>query len=187
MSRLVLPLVALALSGAASAGDFLQASAIQQGTLQLRADVAAVRSALSQASINPQTTLTTHVPVMLERVRAARAQAGAYRQKIETQLESAEHKRQAAEAEHQIQNLETLIQEVSTMIQKASAAATKLEEVAAKIEEILPQLEALMAGACNLPHASTTVVKGSCAIATCEKGWINADGNAANGCETPVR
>lgn len=83
---------------------------------------------------------------------------------------------------------------MASMVQAVSDAARKLEEVAQKIEQVLPKLEALVAGdpgattqACTLPHASTTVVKGICAIAVCEKGWANADGNAANGCEAPVR
>jgi hypothetical protein len=38
--------------------------------------------------------------------------------------------------------------------------------------------------ACTLPNAAATCSTGSCAIAACNSGWGNCDGNAANGCET---
>ena len=187
MKRVILLMFAIGLCGTAAAADFVQASSIQQGTLQLGTDVTALRTSLTRTDISPLATLSTYAPALLERVRLVRSEASAYRQKIESQLESAEHKRQAAEAEYYIKNLEAAIQELGASIQQLSAAAKKLDEIAQKIEEIKPKLQALVGAACTLPHASTTIVRGACAIAACEKGWINADGNSANGCEAPLR
>ena len=187
MRRFALIILALSLCGTAAATDFQQASAIQQNTLQLRTDVAALRSALTQTGVNAQTTLTIYTPALLERASAARSQATAYRLKIESQLEVAANKQLAAEVDYHLQNLDAAIQQVVTMGLQVSAAAQKLEYIAHAIEEVLPKLQALVAGACTLPHASTTIAKGSCAIAACEKNWVNADGNAANGCEAPIR
>ncbi len=41
-------------------------------------------------------------------------------------------------------------------------------------------------GACSLAHATPACVAGSCTIGGCDSGWGNCDGNAANGCETPL-
>lgn len=40
--------------------------------------------------------------------------------------------------------------------------------------------------ACSLAHASESCGTGTCAITTCDAGWGNCDGLAANGCETPL-
>ncbi len=37
--------------------------------------------------------------------------------------------------------------------------------------------------ACNLPHATEERVDGTCQIAMCDLGWLDADGNPENGCE----
>ena len=37
--------------------------------------------------------------------------------------------------------------------------------------------------ACSLPNATATCVSGTCAIATCNQGYLDCDGNPANGCE----
>lgn len=40
---------------------------------------------------------------------------------------------------------------------------------------------------CTLPHANETCAGGTCEIASCESGWADCDGDAANGCETNTR
>ncbi len=40
--------------------------------------------------------------------------------------------------------------------------------------------------ACSLAHATSTCATGACAIASCQAGWGNCDGNVGNGCETPL-
>src|SRR5690606_20887047 len=37
---------------------------------------------------------------------------------------------------------------------------------------------------CSLPNATATCAGGTCAIAACQPGWGNCDGDDANGCET---
>jgi tRNA(Arg) A34 adenosine deaminase TadA len=39
---------------------------------------------------------------------------------------------------------------------------------------------------CNLPHASPECVTGACAIATCNSGYGNCDGDPSDGCETSL-
>ena len=39
---------------------------------------------------------------------------------------------------------------------------------------------------CNLPHATATCTGGACAIATCDAGWADCDGDASNGCEVDI-
>jgi hypothetical protein len=39
---------------------------------------------------------------------------------------------------------------------------------------------------CTLPNASTICIGGACQIDSCEDGWANCDGDAANGCETDI-
>ncbi len=39
---------------------------------------------------------------------------------------------------------------------------------------------------CTLAHATPACLAGNCAIGGCDSGWGNCDGNAANGCETPL-
>ena len=192
MRRVILVLLAMGLCGSAAAAELVQASVIQQNTLQLRTDVVALRAALTRTDLNPQTSLTAALPALLERARAASAQATEFRKRIEASLASAARKREAAEVDHQLDQLEALIQQLASLMQQVSATVKKLDEIAQKIEEILPLLMALVGSdpgttlTCSLPHASATVVKGVCAIASCEKGWVNADGNAANGCEAPL-
>ena len=40
---------------------------------------------------------------------------------------------------------------------------------------------------CNLPNASPICTNGTCSISSCVAGFINCDGNAANGCEINLR
>jgi hypothetical protein len=40
--------------------------------------------------------------------------------------------------------------------------------------------------ACAFANASASCVAGACQLGTCNAGWGNCDGNAANGCETPL-
>ncbi|MBL8680362.1 MAG: hypothetical protein JNK05_14390 [Myxococcales bacterium] len=40
--------------------------------------------------------------------------------------------------------------------------------------------------ACSLPNATTSCVGGACRLATCNAGFGDCDGNATNGCETPL-
>ncbi len=40
---------------------------------------------------------------------------------------------------------------------------------------------------CNFPNATATCAGGVCALGTCNTGFGNCDGNAANGCETDLR
>ncbi len=39
---------------------------------------------------------------------------------------------------------------------------------------------------CNLPHATATCNAGTCAVASCDAGYKDCDGNAVNGCEVNV-
>lgn len=39
---------------------------------------------------------------------------------------------------------------------------------------------------CSLPHATTSCLDGDCAIASCDAGWGDCDGEASNGCETDL-
>lgn len=39
---------------------------------------------------------------------------------------------------------------------------------------------------CDLTHASETCASGSCTLTTCETGWGNCNGDATDGCETPL-
>jgi hypothetical protein len=41
--------------------------------------------------------------------------------------------------------------------------------------------------ACSLPHATASCAASVCAVASCEAGWANCDGDPANGCETDTR
>ncbi|MEZ4389847.1 MAG: hypothetical protein R3A48_02030 [Polyangiales bacterium] len=41
--------------------------------------------------------------------------------------------------------------------------------------------------ACALPHAVPRCARGGCAIASCEQGFADCDGDAANGCEVDLR
>ncbi len=40
--------------------------------------------------------------------------------------------------------------------------------------------------ACALAHATSGCAAGACTVVTCDAGWANCDGNAANGCETDL-
>ena len=40
--------------------------------------------------------------------------------------------------------------------------------------------------ACNLPHAVARCDSGACAVASCNSGWANCDGDPANGCEVQL-
>src|SRR6185436_13030473 len=39
---------------------------------------------------------------------------------------------------------------------------------------------------CALPNASSSCSTGTCALSSCNSGYGDCDGNAANGCETPL-
>src|SRR5204862_237291 len=40
--------------------------------------------------------------------------------------------------------------------------------------------------ACSLPHAAAGCAAGACTIASCDAGYADCDGSAANGCETNI-
>jgi len=186
-------LFALSLSGTAIGIEYVPASSIQQNTLQLRSDVAALRSALAKGGTDPHSILAAYAPKLQERARAARVSAEQFELQIQSSQSAAAYKRAAAEAENYVRSIEELIQQLATQVTQVDESRRKLELAAQRIEEVLPKILAMVSSdpasvpqVCALPHAVTMNVSGTCAIAACEKGWLNADGKASNGCEVPV-